>query len=104
MPFSHDEARQRFGLTPKELEIVSAVVAGYTNKEIAERFKLSLNTVKFHLVRILEKFGVSTRLQLALLWLGGPDGSEDGDEARIAVKKPRGPSSDSGSAAASLDE
>ena len=103
MPFSHDEARQRFGLTPKELEIVSAVVAGYTNKEIAERFKLSLNTVKFHLVRILEKFGVSTRLQLALLWLGGPDGP-DGDRAGIAVKKPRGPSSDSGSAAASLDE
>ena len=104
MQFSHDEARQKFGLTPKELEIVSAVVAGYTNKEIAERFKLSLNTVKFHLVRILEKFGVSTRLQLALLWLGGPDGPEDGDKTGIAVKKPRGPSSDSGSAAASSDE
>ena len=99
MPFSHDEARQRFGLTPKELEIVSAVVAGYTNKEIAERFKLSLNTVKFHLVRILEKLGVSTRLQLALLWLGGPDGAVE-----IAVKKPKSPSSDSGSTAPSLDE
>ena len=99
MQFSHDEARQKFGLTPKELEIVSAVVAGYTNKEIAERFKLSLNTVKFHLVRLLEKFGVSTRLQLALLWLGGPDGAVE-----IAAKKPKGPSSDSGSTAPSLDE
>jgi len=41
MQFSHDEARQKFGLTPIELEIVSAIVAGYTNKEIAEYIKLS---------------------------------------------------------------
>ena len=34
---SGEEARQKkFGLTPRELEIVSAVVAGYANKEIAE--------------------------------------------------------------------
>ena len=34
---SGEEARQKkFGLTPRELEIVSAVVAGYSNKEIAE--------------------------------------------------------------------
>jgi len=33
---SSDEARQKkFGLTPRELEIVAAVVAGYSNKEIA---------------------------------------------------------------------
>ena len=34
---SGDEAKQKkFGLTPRELEIVSAVVAGFANKEIAE--------------------------------------------------------------------
>ena len=81
MQFSHDEARQKFGLTPKELEIISAVVAGYTNKEIAEYIKLSLNTVKFHLVRIFGKLGVSSRLELTLLWLGGPDGPEDGEKS-----------------------
>ena len=67
MQSSNDEARQRkFGLTPRELEIVSAVVAGYSNKEIAEYFKISEDTVKHHLSNIFDKLGVSTRLELAL--------------------------------------
>src|SRR5216684_2467972 len=49
-----------------ELEIVSAVVAGYSNKEIAEYFKISEDTVKHHLSNIFDKLGVSTRLELAL--------------------------------------
>ena len=64
---SGEEARQRkFGLTPRELEIVAAVVAGYANKEIAEYFKISEDTVKHHLSNIFDKLGVSTRLELAL--------------------------------------
>lgn len=67
MQSSSDEARQRkFGLTPRELEIVSAVVAGYSNKEIAEYFKISEDTVKHHLSNVFDKLGVSTRLELAL--------------------------------------
>jgi len=67
MQSSNDEARQKkFGLTPRELEIVSAVVAGYSNKEIAEYFKISEDTVKHHLSNIFDKLGVSTRLELAL--------------------------------------
>jgi len=62
-----DTARKkRYGLTPRELEIVSAVVAGYANKEIAEHFKISEDTVKHHLSNIFDKVGVSTRLELAL--------------------------------------
>jgi len=64
---SSEESRQKkFGLTPRELEIVSAVVAGYSNKEIAEYFKISEDTVKHHLSNIFDKLGVSTRLELAL--------------------------------------
>src|SRR6266567_4679965 len=64
---SGNTARQRkYGLTPRELEIVSAVVAGYANKEIAEHFKISEDTVKHHLSNIFDKVGVSTRLELAL--------------------------------------
>jgi two-component system, NarL family, nitrate/nitrite response regulator NarL len=105
MQSTHDEARQnKFSLTPRELEIVSAVVAGYSNKEIAERFKISEDIVKHHLSNIFDKLGVATRLELALRvaeWLGGP---EDPDAAGIVVKKPRSPNLNSGSAAASLDE
>jgi two-component system nitrate/nitrite response regulator NarL len=64
---SSEEVRQRrYGLTARELEIVSAVVVGYSNKEIAAHFKISQDTVKHHLSNIFDKTGVSTRLQLAL--------------------------------------
>jgi two-component system, NarL family, nitrate/nitrite response regulator NarL len=107
MQSSHDEARQKkFGLTPRELEIVSAVVAGYSNREIAEYFKISEDTVKHHLNSIFDKLGVSTRLELSLFALnrafGGPE-DEDADAAGIAVKKPKRPNLNSGSAAANLD-
>jgi DNA-binding NarL/FixJ family response regulator len=58
--------QRKYGLTPRELEIISAVVAGYANKEIAEHFKISEDTVKHHLSNIFDKLGVSTRLELAL--------------------------------------
>ena len=67
MHSTSEEAKQRkFGLTPRELEIVSAVVAGYANREIAEYFKISEDTVKHHMSNIFDKLGVSTRLELAL--------------------------------------
>ena len=58
--------QKKFGLTPRELEIVSAVVAGYTNKDVAAHYKISEDTVKHHLSNIFDKLGVSTRLELAL--------------------------------------
>jgi two-component system, NarL family, nitrate/nitrite response regulator NarL len=58
--------RNRYRLTPRELEIVSTVVAGYANKEIAQHFKISEDTVKHHLSNIFDKVGVSSRLELAL--------------------------------------
>jgi len=64
---SGEETKRRtFGLTPRELEIVSAVVAGFSNKEIAEYFKIAEDTVKHHLSKIFDKLGVYTRLELAL--------------------------------------
>jgi DNA-binding NarL/FixJ family response regulator len=55
-----------FGLTRREIEILRAVVAGYTNKEIAERSSLSENTVKSHLTHIFNKSGASNRVELAI--------------------------------------
>lgn len=54
-------------LTGRELEVVSAVVGGYTNKDIAQKFSLSEDTVKHHLTNIFDKLGVSNRLELAIL-------------------------------------
>lgn len=62
-----EEVRKKFGLTPQELEIVSAVVAGCSNKEIADYCKIGEDTVKVHHGNIFDKVGVSSRLELALL-------------------------------------
>jgi two-component system nitrate/nitrite response regulator NarL len=64
-----DAARRQskaFGLTRREIDIVRAVVAGCTNKEIAERSAISENTVKSHLTHIFNKSGASNRVELAL--------------------------------------
>jgi two-component system, NarL family, nitrate/nitrite response regulator NarL len=55
-----------FGLTPREVELVSAVVAGCSNGEIAEQLAISAKTVKHHLTNIFDKLGLSNRLELAL--------------------------------------
>ena len=58
--------KKNFGLTRRELEIVATIVAGLTNKDIAQKFTISEDTVKHHLTNIFDKLGVSTRLELAL--------------------------------------
>jgi DNA-binding NarL/FixJ family response regulator len=64
---SGESPRSDFGLTAREIEIVGAVVAAYSNKETAERLQISEKTVKHHLTNIFDKLGVSNRLELALL-------------------------------------
>jgi DNA-binding NarL/FixJ family response regulator len=58
--------KRRFGLTPRELEVICAVVAGDSNKDIAHRLSISQDTTKHHLSNIFDKLGVSNRLELAL--------------------------------------
>src|SRR5215469_9833026 len=53
--------QEKFGLTPSEVEIASAVVKGYSNRKIAESFKISLHVVMYRLWKIADKLGVSTR-------------------------------------------
>lgn len=62
-------ARKTFGLTARELDIVTALVADCVNKEIAKRFRISEKTVKHHLTNIFDKLGVSNRLELVIFAL-----------------------------------
>ena len=58
--------QQPFGLTPREREVLSLVVAGCANKEIAQRFAVSEETIKHHLTRMFDKVGAANRLELAM--------------------------------------
>lgn len=48
-------------LTPREVQVVAAVEEGLTNKEVAIRFDISLETVKFHIKNIYGKLEVNSR-------------------------------------------
>ena len=56
-----------FGLTSREIEIISAIKEGNSNREIAGKLAISEETVKRHLSNIYGKLGVSSRLELAVL-------------------------------------
>jgi two-component system nitrate/nitrite response regulator NarL len=65
-PPAPEPIRPTFGLTARELEIVSTVVGGYANTDIAHKYSISVKTVKHHLTNIFDKLGVANRLELAL--------------------------------------
>ena len=48
-------------LTPRESQIVMAIEEGLTNKEVAIRMDISLETVKYHIKNIYEKLQVNSR-------------------------------------------
>lgn len=54
-------------LTPRELEILRAITAGASNKEIARQFTIAETTVKIHVQHILRKLDVSTRVHAAVM-------------------------------------
>ena len=56
-----------FGLTSREVEIISAIKEGSSNREIASKLAISEETVKRHLSNIYSKLGVSSRLELAVV-------------------------------------
>jgi two-component system nitrate/nitrite response regulator NarL len=54
-------------LTAREREVLTLVAEGCANKEIAQRFAVSEETIKHHLTRMFDKLGASNRLELAML-------------------------------------
>jgi DNA-binding NarL/FixJ family response regulator len=53
------------GLTAREIEVLSLIAAGATNKQIASRLVISEHTVARHVQNMLQKLGCSSRASLA---------------------------------------
>jgi two-component system, NarL family, nitrate/nitrite response regulator NarL len=67
-PAVQDAPRGRAAtLTRREREVLALVVAGYANKEIAQTFSISEETIKHHLTRMFDKVGATNRLELAVV-------------------------------------
>jgi DNA-binding NarL/FixJ family response regulator len=54
------------GLTPRELEILQLIVAGNSNKAIADRLSLSANTVAVHRANIMDALGIHKTAELVV--------------------------------------
>jgi NarL family two-component system response regulator LiaR len=63
-PFAPNVARQQaLGITARELEILTLVARGLSNREIAAQLFVSENTVKTHCARAFDKLGAARRTQ-----------------------------------------
>ena len=63
-PFAPNTTHQQtLGITPRELEILTLIARGLSNREIATQLFVSENTVKTHCARTFDKLGAARRTQ-----------------------------------------
>ena len=53
-------------MTARELEVISLVAEGLSNKQVAKQLDIQEQTVKNYLVQISKKLGVNSRLEIGL--------------------------------------
>jgi DNA-binding CsgD family transcriptional regulator len=63
-PVAMSQVCARFGLTPRGRAVVRCLVLGHTNKEMAQRLRITEQTVKEHVQRLMRKTKTSTRTGL----------------------------------------
>jgi DNA-binding CsgD family transcriptional regulator len=56
---------ERYGLQPREMDVVELILQGKSNADISDILLISIATVKVHVVNILKKLGVDSRLAVA---------------------------------------
>ncbi|WP_366923031.1 response regulator transcription factor [Metallumcola ferriviriculae] len=66
---SKGEKEEASPLTPREMEVLTAITMGLSNKEIGDRLFISDKTVKNHITNIFRKLNVSDRTQAAVFAL-----------------------------------
>jgi two-component system response regulator DctR len=90
------EARERFlrreriaaalaSLTERERQVMSLVLAGKLNKQIADALTISMKTVEVHRARVFDKMNVKSAVELAnLMSVLGEEGRPAGSEGEQA--------------------
>lgn len=66
-PLELRDVAERYALSSREIETLSLLVSGKTNKEIAEILFISISTVKTHIASIFAKTGARNRLEASAL-------------------------------------
>lgn len=68
-------------LSPRERQIVTFIMAGCSNQQIADCLGLQTQTVKNHLCRMYTKLGVSNRVHLAVFAVAHGMNSDSADQS-----------------------
>lgn len=55
---------ERYGISPREQEVVDFLIQGLSYEELADRLCISLSTAKTHINRIYRKTGVNSKVEL----------------------------------------
>ena len=67
-PFAADpKKREDLAITPRELEVLTLIAQGLSNREIADKLFVSENTIKTHASRVFDKLGAKRRTQAVQL-------------------------------------
>lgn len=74
--FREPSPKKTVPLTRREKEVLNCLCSGFTNKKIAKELIITEQTVKSHCNRLFKKFGVSNRLQLAIVISGDSKNTE----------------------------
>ena len=69
----HAARSNALGLTPREVDILTMILDGVSNREISARLNRSLRTIEHHVSSILGKMGVESRVQAAIYAISHPD-------------------------------
>jgi DNA-binding NarL/FixJ family response regulator len=69
--------REEDNLSRREQEILDLLCQGHSNKEIAERLSVGVETIRTHLKRIYEKLHVRSRTEAALKYRDGQHAKPD---------------------------
>lgn len=73
-----EQAVSEYGLTPREADVLLAILEGQSYQEICQALVLSMNTVKTHAHHAYVKLGVHTKAEARALLLGSSEPSETG--------------------------
>ncbi|MEX6064938.1 helix-turn-helix transcriptional regulator [Providencia hangzhouensis] len=70
--YQNTDMQTRFGLTPRECEVVELILAGKGSPQIAQALFISLGTVKNHRKNIYQKLSINSQVELFNLFMNRP--------------------------------